>query len=106
MKSKFKLTKAWARKNLKAVEKLIKHYKGSQTISSNCPLCAANGNCNKCPWIIFTGKECNISLNDKRGADRKDIERIRAIRKYPMKQRLSRHYGWKRRLQNIINKEA
>lgn len=85
--AKFKTSKTWAKRNLKAVDKLIDEYKG-KSYHVWCPLCiAAKDNCDKCPWVVFGRGICDIEAN---------------FRSDPIPSRLHRLYGWRVRLKNII----
>lgn len=99
---KIKITKVWARKALKAVKELIERYKTGERTLLACPLCVMGGDyankkkdnsldssCKYCPWVVFKGASC-MSLG---------------YNKVPTSVRLRRLGGWKRKLQNIINKQ-
>lgn len=99
--SDFTPTKAWARRNLKAVEELIEFYEKLHGFSTynmgECPLCHAvrdtwgDRNCHKCPWVVFAKEEA--------GAYQCEARNFRRDRAY---QRLPRLYGWRTRLKNFI----
>lgn len=111
----FKPTKTWAKKNLVAVRKLIKHYEGERAKEGTtdrdfdtvnqvcreylgdpveyCPLCVSTygsrgeSDCKRCPWIVFKNMHCSTSGYQQ-----------------SLKANLSRLRGWERRLTNMIEK--
>lgn len=103
--STYKPTKRWAKKNLDAVDKLIKLYKGGTERYAGgletmfqCPLCTVNkdsiGNaCPTCPWLVFKGNKQRQSRSYCLGYAR-----------YSLKKRIQRLQGWRIRFLNIINK--
>ena len=97
-----KLTKTWAKRTLKAVNELIGQYKtDTYTGAANeCPFCMAvnrfnegkpwgdNTQCFKCPWMVFRDLRCT------------DFQ----YQRDPIALRLRRLYGWRKRLENMIEK--
>ena len=98
----FKPTKIWAKRTLKAVDELIEAYKTATHDNISCPLCVLgttwsirmnddtdNSPCKYCPWLVFKGGSC-LELKYKRAS---------------ISKRISRLYGWRTKLRNIINKQ-
>lgn len=83
------MTKAKAKKWLRAVNKLIKSYEDDTYRAGDCPLCKTSKNdfCEDCLWTIYMGNVCYVT---KGGMESEHKDRI---------PRLNR---WKARLNKII----
>ena len=66
-----------AKKEIKDVRSKIKHWYYGAVITGyltnfgtdNCSLCAATRYCNKCFWVLKTGKHCGEDINKKTYTD-------------------------------------
>lgn len=99
-----KITKTWARATLSAVDATIHKYKNMN--GAACQLCITAKEvtpnkedcaCPACPWVVFRGHSCQSiknTLHTKWGEW--------YFQTLTIKQCLSRLYGWRKRLQNII----
>lgn len=99
------ITKKWALAMLKAVDATIHKYKN--TTDAVCRLCTTARDftpnktdraCSVCPWMVFGGRDCQ------------DIDDTSPtwgnwyFQGLTTKQCLSRLYGWRKRLKNILAK--
>ena len=91
----------WIKKALKATDDIITKYKNGDKIADDDDTCAYcnlglyyrnkglfRNRCNACPWTIFTGEDC---FNGE-------------FTKVPIKNRLFRLNGWKKRFKNRLVK--